>query len=191
MFRDYCKVLGIEHDASDMQIKRAFRNKAKETHPEFNSASDAEQQFITVNEAYDILIHHKTRELFEEDLNTYHNPEAYPPFKHWIVVARERATVHARLPYKEFTRTKFYQSTHSSPYMLFVAELLASIVLIIIPYFLMVGEQNRIIGVFSLFIALPAGIFMLVNALSGFNSSKKFKAAKKPKGKSKTEIQKS
>ncbi len=179
MFRDYCKVLGIEHDASDMEIKRAFRKKSKETHPEFNSASDSEQQFITVNEAYDILIHQKTRELFEEDLNTYHNPETYPPFKHWIIVARERATVHARLPYKDFIRTKFFQSTHASPYILFVAEFVASIILIIIPYFLMIGEENRVLGVFSLFLALPAGIFMLVQALAGFSATKKFKSPKK------------
>ncbi len=190
MFRDYCKVLDVAHDASDMEIKRAFRKKAKDAHPEFNSASDAEQQFITVNEAYDILIHHKTRELFEEDLNTYHNPESYPPFKHWIVVARERATVHARLPYKEFTRTKFYQGTHASPYILFLAEFVASIVLIIIPYFLMIGEQNRIFGVFSLFIALPAGIFMLVQALSGFSAMKKFKASKKKASKGDAKMQK-
>lgn len=190
MFRDYCKVLGVEHNASDMEIKRAFRKKAKETHPEFNSASDAEQQFITANEAYDILIHHKTRELFEEDLNTYHNPEAYPPYKHWIVVARERATVHSRLPYKEFTRTKFYQGTHASPYILFVAELVASILLILIPYVLMIQEENRILGVFSLFIALPAGIFMLVQALAGFNAMKKFKAPSKKVNKGDTKIQK-
>ena len=99
--------------------------------------------------------------------------------------------MHARLPYKEFTRTKFYQSTHTSRYLLFVAEFLASIVLIIIPYFLMVGEANRIIGVFALFIALPAGIFMLVNALSGFSSTKKFKTPEKPKAKAGTQAQKS
>lgn len=190
MFRDYCKVLGVEHNASDMEIKRAFRKRAKDTHPEFNSASDAEQQFITLNEAYDILIHHKTRELFEEDLNTYHNPEAYPPYKHWIIVARERATVHSRLPYKEFTRTKFYQGTHTSPYLLFVAEFVASIVLILVPYVLMVRDDSRILGVFSLFIALPAGIFMLVQALSGFSAMKKFKSPGKKSKKPDAKIQK-
>ncbi|GDX51637.1 hypothetical protein LBMAG27_06840 [Bacteroidota bacterium] len=190
MFCDYCKVLGVEHNASDMEIKLAFRKRAKDTHPEFNSASDAEQQFITLNEAYDILIHHKTRELFEEDLNTYHNPEAYPPYKHWIIVARERATVHSRLPYKEFTRTKFYQGTHTSPYLLFVAEFVASIVLILVPYVLMVRDDSRILGVFSLFIALPAGIFMLVQALSGFSAMKKFKSTGKISKKGDTKIQK-
>ena len=192
MFRDYCKVLGVEHDASDMEIRRAFRRKAKDTHPEFNSSSDAEQQFITVNEAYDILIHHKTRELFEEDLNTYHNPETYPPFKHWLVVARERATVHARLPYKEFTRTKFYQGTHTYPYVMFVAEFFGSIVLISVPYFLMIGDEKLIMfGVFSLFVALPAGIFMLVQALSGFSAMKKFKSRKKKGNKSAAQAQQS
>ncbi|TSA50715.1 MAG: J domain-containing protein [Sphingobacteriales bacterium] len=190
MFCDYCKVLGVEHNASDMEIKRAFRKRAKDTHPEFNSASDAEQQFITLNEAYDILIHHKTRELFEEDLNTFHNPEAYPPYKHWIIVARERATVHSRLPYKEFTRTKFYQGTHTSPYLLFVAELFASIVLILVPYVLMVRDDSRVFGVFSLFIALPAGIFMLVQSLSGFSAMKKFKSPGKVNKKGDAKIQK-
>lgn len=193
MFKDYCKVLDISHDASAMEIKGAFRKKTKETHPEFNSASDAEQHFISVNEAYDILIHTKTRELFEEDFNTHHNPETYAPYKRWLMVARERATVHARLPYKEFLRTKFYQSTYTSPYIVFLGEFAAAIIIIIIPYFLMTSEdeQTKFIGVFSLFLALPAGIYFLVQALSGFSASKKFKMPVRKERKTDAKVKKS
>ncbi len=182
--------MGIEHDASEMEIKRSFRKRSRELHPEFNSAPDAEQQFILLNEAYDILTHRKTRELFEEDLGTYHNPETYPSYKHYVTIARERATVHARLPFKEFTRSKFYQSTHTYPYVMFVAEMVGALLMICVPYLLMVSENNKPIGVASLFVALPAGIFFLVQSLSGFSAMKKYKGKTKV-SKVKAQVQKS
>jgi molecular chaperone DnaJ len=54
--RDYYEVLGVERDASGDDIKKAFRKKAKELHPDRNSDNpNAEAQFKEVNEAYDVL----------------------------------------------------------------------------------------------------------------------------------------
>jgi len=54
--RDYYDVLGVAHDASDADIKKAYRRLAMEHHPDRNQgSSDSESRFKEVTEAYEVL----------------------------------------------------------------------------------------------------------------------------------------
>ncbi len=53
--KDLYEILGVSRDATEAEIKKAFRHKARELHPDVNKSEDAEEQFKELNEAYDVL----------------------------------------------------------------------------------------------------------------------------------------
>ncbi|MGM9650384.1 MAG: molecular chaperone DnaJ [Faecousia sp.] len=53
--RDYYEVLGVEKNAAEDQIKKAYRKLAAKYHPDVNHEADAEERFKEINEAYEVL----------------------------------------------------------------------------------------------------------------------------------------
>ena len=55
-FKDYFKILGISKNATDKEIKSAFRKLARQFHPDLHPYDEkAEFEFKEINEAYEIL----------------------------------------------------------------------------------------------------------------------------------------
>ncbi|WP_019888146.1 molecular chaperone DnaJ [Streptomyces purpureus] len=65
--KDYYKVLGVPKDATDAEIKKAYRKLARENHPDANKGDiKAEERFKEISEANDILGDPKKRKEYDE-----------------------------------------------------------------------------------------------------------------------------
>jgi len=62
--RDYYEVLGINKNASQDEIKSAFRKLARKYHPDVNKETDAEERFKEINEAFMVLSDEEKRSVY-------------------------------------------------------------------------------------------------------------------------------
>jgi len=62
---DYYDVLGVSRDASQKEIKKAYKKLAKEYHPDLNDGDDTEDQFKEINEAAEVLTDKDERKKYD------------------------------------------------------------------------------------------------------------------------------
>ncbi|MBQ7951279.1 MAG: molecular chaperone DnaJ [Clostridia bacterium] len=65
--RDYYEVLGVSKDATDAELKKAYRQVAKKYHPDLNPDNkEAEAKFKEANEAYEVLSDSQKRKQYDQ-----------------------------------------------------------------------------------------------------------------------------
>src|SRR5215217_6361459 len=65
--KDYYKILSIDREAGEDDVKKAYRRLARKYHPDLNPGDKAaEERFKSVQEAYDILSDSKKRQMYDQ-----------------------------------------------------------------------------------------------------------------------------
>lgn len=65
-YKDYYKIIGLDRDASQEKIKRAYRKLARKYHPDVSKEKDAELKFKELGEAYEVLKDPKKRSAYDQ-----------------------------------------------------------------------------------------------------------------------------
>ena len=74
--RDLYEVLGVSKDASDTDIKRAYRKLSKQYHPDINKEAGAEEKFKEIAEAYEILSDSQKRAAYDQYGHASYDPNS-------------------------------------------------------------------------------------------------------------------
>ncbi|MCS7324702.1 MAG: J domain-containing protein [Anaerolineae bacterium] len=72
-YKDYYKILGVDRNADQETIKKAFRKLARQYHPDANPGNkQAEEKFKEINEAYEVLSDPEKRKLYDQMGNSFY-----------------------------------------------------------------------------------------------------------------------
>ncbi len=82
-YKDYYKIMGVARDASQDEIKRAYRKLARKYHPDVSKEADAEQRFKEVGEAYEVLSDPEKRSAYDSLGANWRSGEQFRPPPDW------------------------------------------------------------------------------------------------------------
>jgi curved DNA-binding protein len=82
-FKDYYQVMGVARDATEAQIKQAYRKLARKYHPDVSKEKDAEARFKEVGEAYEVLKTPEKRAAYDQLGKNHRAGEEFRPPPNW------------------------------------------------------------------------------------------------------------
>jgi hypothetical protein len=88
---DYYSILEISSSATEEEIRRAYRKKAKELHPDVNTSPDAHHQFLLVQKAYQILTDVFSKQQYDRQRRAQDPLQSYQEWAREQRLRQERA----------------------------------------------------------------------------------------------------
>lgn len=171
-FQFYYKILDIPETAGIEELKKAYREKVKIYHPDVSKLPDAEQLFISLTEAYEILLRRLSveKELKENHVKHTNYNEWNEFQKEWLREQmhriRQKAYAQSKMKFEEFKKTPTYRATKAlskiADYIMFglgFIMIIAAFVGIHQQYVLGVMNAANVVGVFCVIIIGSTIIF--------------------------------
>jgi curved DNA-binding protein len=78
-YKDYYETLGVKRDATEAEIKSAYRKLARKFHPDVNKTKEAETKFKEINEAYEVLGDKQKRQRYDSLGSNWQGGADYTP----------------------------------------------------------------------------------------------------------------
>ena len=164
--RDYYEVLGVDKNASQDEIKKAYRSKAREFHPDINHSPGAKDKFIMATEAYEFLVS------YYDKIKT--NEEAFrQAMEYWLKYrqarSKQKAKIFAQVSYVRFRNTNFYKTTRIFDITTIAASLVISVMVLFLAVFgylfrikhPVMGYENPSLIALILFVLLGMVLFIV------------------------------
>ncbi|MCS6824831.1 MAG: DnaJ domain-containing protein [Cytophagaceae bacterium] len=128
----YYSILGVSTNASEDEIKKAYRKKAKLLHPDVNKSPDALVRFQLLQLAYEILINKEKRFIYDQSIQKSTDP--LKAYNDWIAQQKAMQEREAFLKHQEFLRkrhqimnSKYYYIKLWSLYIIFAFCMVATL----------------------------------------------------------------
>ncbi|WP_157446994.1 J domain-containing protein [Cytophaga aurantiaca] len=111
----YYDLLEIPQNATIEQIRKAYRKKAKQYHPDTSGQSNAHMHFLILRQAYEILIDANKRHLY--DMAMISNSEHLLTYGQWKEIERRKIEELEEKAFQDFLKRKeaFQQSKYFKP----------------------------------------------------------------------------
>lgn len=173
----YYQILGIERDATILEIKKAFRKLALKYHPDQNNKEGSESKFIRINEAYIILKDPKARKRYDATLpkidsefNKNHSDidsnDDDQNLENWKKQARDKASAFSNMDFEEFEEIVLESTKEAVNQFVNVLLLFLGLILtisglgILIPFYnTNINITNNVLGI----LLLPVGFWLIIH----------------------------
>ena len=166
----YYQILRLAPGASEVELKQAYRRRAKQLHPDRNKSPYAQQDFILLTEAYEYFLHHGTVTVSSspsysasyDSTPSYQQTAAQRETEQVRARARERAAQHASMSYDDFVDSDDYKSLISIETIiryLFILAIILFMVGIASVLLMMSGWVGPLFAI--CFLLVPSGVMYI------------------------------
>lgn len=154
MFKNYYKILGISPSVNISEIKKAYRKLALRYHPDKNKAPNAQQKFVEITEAYEVLKDETQRKIYDQIFNRQFttnqtsNNNSREKQTQWSEFGKRKAGEYSEMEFDLFTKRVFGEIKVVAKNSLSIGLILFCIFGVIAGFAIM--SLSPLIGVFTI-----------------------------------------